>query len=221
MLKLACSLSILMASFNELFNDILTADKNSSRKTAREVRKLIYSFSEVDKYKLITSIIDNAPIEYAKIKEDWRQENFVIAISVMYFLHNKENQPDFLFPWLFKLLQHKNGNIRHAAVRMFENESGPLTYHIRFPGEESTILKLSSESADSILFELYVNLNNLMADFWKPSFKKHKYISLLPTGVYKSIQLILSHLEDNCGREYLEHLMKQNFMSGYITPLRD
>lgn len=196
-------------TFTELFKIILTADKEESRKAAREVRKLVYSSGEGSKYEIMASIIDNAPVEYGKIQENWRQENFTIAISVMYFLHRKENQPDFLFPWLFKLLKHENGHIRHAAVRMFENELGPLTYHIRFPNSRSGMLNLSRKRADFILFELYINLNNLMADFWKPEYKRYKYISSLPTGVYKSIQLILTRLEEYCGREYLDHLIKQ------------
>ena len=188
-----------MKTFTELFNTILTADEETSRQAAREVRKLVYSSGEGDnKYELIVSIIENASVEYKKIIEEWRQENFVMAISVMYFLHNRENQPDFLFPWLFQLLQHKNGNIRHAAVRMIEHELGSLTYHIRFPGEKISRGELSSEQADQIIFGLRTNLNNLMASSWKDSYKKFKYIDNLPSGTYKSIQLILSVLDDYC-----------------------
>lgn len=208
-----------MKTFTELFKLILTADKEESRKAAREVRKLVYSSHE-GKYELMASIIDKASVEYEKIKENWRQENFVIAISVMYFLHRKENPPDFLFPWLFKLLQHENGYIRYAAVRMFENELGPLTYHIRFPDRKSTISDLSPKHADYILFALYIKLNDLMADFWKPEYKRYKYIASFPTGVYKSIQLILSRLEEDCGKEYTGYLANQIIMTKHRIPVR-
>ncbi|OGI74599.1 hypothetical protein A3D42_00055 [Candidatus Nomurabacteria bacterium RIFCSPHIGHO2_02_FULL_41_18] len=199
-----------LKTFRELFNAILTADNNQSRLAARGVRKLLYS-SHGGQYKDIASIIENAPKEYAKINEDFRQENFVMAISVMYFLHNKENQPDFLFPWLFQLLQHENGNIRQAAVRMIGHELGPLTYHIRFPGEKSDFHKFSLGQAGSILFGLFTNLNNLAANLWKPEYRKCKYIDSLPTGPYKSIQLILSHMEDDCGtNKFLEYQGRQN-----------
>ena len=131
-----------MITFPELFRAILTADKDESRQAARGVRKFLYSSNgkSKDDYKNesrdIKDIINRAPGEYAKIAENWRQENFVIAISVIYYLHDeKQNQPDFLFPWLFNLLQHKNGNVRHAAVRMIDHEMGTLTVHLRFPGE--------------------------------------------------------------------------------------
>ncbi|GEM_PF-544029 len=185
--------------FTELFKSILTADKDSSRKAAREIRKLLYSARDGGKYKDIASIIENAPTEYVKIAEDWRRENFVMAVSVMYFLHNRENKPDFIFPWLFQLLQHKNGNIRHASVRMIEHELGALTYHIRFPGEKISHRELSPEQADRIIFGLRINLNNLALSSWKNSYKKFKYIDRLPSGTYKSVQLILSLLEDYYG----------------------
>ena len=187
-----------MKTFTELFNTILTADEETSRQAAREVRKLVYSSGENEKYKCIASIIENAPAEYVKIIEGWRQENFVMTISVMYFLHNRENQPDFLFPWLFQLLQHKNGNIRHSAVRMIEHELGPLTYHIRFPDEKISRRELSPEQADRIIFGLRTNLNNLATSFWKDSYRKFKYLDRLPSGTYKSVQLILSLLDDYC-----------------------
>ena len=197
-------------TFRELFNTVLTADNNQSCLAAREVRKFLYS-SHGGQYKDIASIIENAPKEYEKISEDWRRENFVVAVSVMYFLHDKESQPDFLFPWLFQLLQHENGNIRQSAVRMIGHELGPLTYHIRFPGEKSSFHKFSPEQADCILFGLFANLNNLVANLWEPSYKRCKYIDSLPTGPYKSIQLILSNMEDDCGSEkFSEYRDRQN-----------
>ena len=196
-----------MKTFLECFNIILTGDINSSRQAARQVRKLVYSSGEGDRFKIVASIIDNAPKEYVKISEDWRQENFVVAISVIYFLHDKESHPDFLFPWLFNLIQHPKGNIRHAAVRMFESELGPLTMHIRFPNEKSIYLgKLSPELADSILFGMFANLNELANELWQPFYKKYKYISSLPSGAYKSVQMVLSELEEDCGKDYMSRL---------------
>ena len=186
-------------TFTELFKTILTADKDKSRKAARRVRGFLYSsHSEGESIKTFVHIIENAPEEYAKIKEDWRQENFVIAISIIYYLHNRENQPDFLFPWFFQLLQNKNGNIRHAVVRMIQHELGSLTYHIRFLGRESGYSGLSKKQADGILLGLRADLDSLAANSWKQAYKKYKYVDELPSGTYKSIELILSLLDDYC-----------------------
>lgn len=199
-----------MKTFIECFKIILSGDRDASRQAARQVKKLLYSSADGGKYKVIASIIENAPKEYEKISENWRRENFVIAVSVLYFLHDKESCPDFLFPWLYNLIQDQNGNIRYSAVRMFENELGPLTVHIRFPSKKSSYFReLSPEQADRILFEMFVNLMNLIKYLWKPTYKKYKYISSLPSGPYKSVQMVLGHLEEDCGKEYMARLVRR------------
>ena len=184
-------------TFPELFNIILTGNKENSRKAARGVRKLLYGSSTGGNYDDIKSIIANAPDEYLNIFEDWREENFVMAVSVLYFLHDRESRPDFLFPWLFHLLQDKNGNVRHAAARMLKNELGPLTVHIRVPDYKQD--KSKTERSNFILLNLFISLNNLLVDLWKPAYKKYKYVSSLPTCPYKTIQMVLCEMEDDCG----------------------
>ena len=66
--------------------------------------------------------------------------------------------------------------------------------------------ELFSAIADRILFELFANLNNLAVDSWKPTYKKYKYISSLPSGPYKSIQMVLSSIENDCGKDYMVKL---------------
>lgn len=194
-------------TFVELFDIILTGNKDDSRKAAREVRKLLYSSHSGGEYDEIKAIIENAPDRYSEIKEEWREENFVVAVSVLYFLHDKESQPDFLFPWLFHLLQHKRGNIRQSAVRMIGNELGPLTVYIRCPGYKTDDPDdIKPEQADYILLQLFTALKILLADLWEPKYKKYKYIDALPACPYKSVQMVLSGLEDDCGRKYMKQL---------------
>lgn len=197
-----------MNTLKESFKITLTGDKEASRMAARAVRKLVYSsHGGGDTYKDIKNIINSAPSEYTKIFEEWRRENFVMAISVIYFLHDRESHPDFLFSWLFHLLQHPRGNIRYAAVRMLEHELGPLTYHIRFPNEKpSHFNKLSSEQADAILYALFINLNELLSILWQPKYKRYKYIGSLPAGPYKSVQMVLGRLEEDCSERYIAQL---------------
>lgn len=209
-----------MNTIKECFDTILRGNKSDSRLAARRVRKLLYSSkSGRDEFIDIKNIVNDAPGEYAKISEEWRQENFVVAVSVIYYLHGKEEQPDFLFPWLFQLLQHSNGVIRYASVRMLSNEIGPLTFHIRFPGERSILGdRLKPEQADSILHSLFVNLNGLLVVLWQTKYKRYKYIDSLSASPYKSVQMVLAELEESCGKKYIDHLVGGNSENGVRHP---
>lgn len=189
-----------MNTIKECFDIILSGNKDNSHLAARRVRKLLYgSRSGRDRFNDIVSLVNNAPHQYAKISEDWRQENFVAATSVIYYLHDREEQPDFLFPWFFQLLQHPNGVIRYAAVRMFTNELGPLTVHLRVPGYKSERLK--PEQSNKILHTLFMSLNGLLAALFEQKYKKYKYIDSLPTSPYKSVQMVLAKLEEYRGEQ--------------------
>lgn len=189
-------------TFTDLFDVIVNGDKEESRKAARGVKKLLHSSKSREKYNEIKSIIENAPNEYENIIEGWRMENFVVAVSVLYFLHGKENEPDFLFPWLLYLLKHQNGNIRNSARHMIENELGPLTFHIRCPEYKHS--KSKSKKSDHILLGLYLSLNKLLGDFWEPKYKKYKYVDSLPACPYKTIQLILCRMHELYDEAYME-----------------
>ena len=194
-----------VSTIKKCFDVILNGNKSDSHLAARRVRKLLYGSQDGrDKFKAIKNIINYAPNEYGKISEDWRQENFVVAVSVIYYLHNREESPDFLFPWLFELLQHSNGTIRYATVRMFSNELGPLTVYIRVPGFKSDRLK--PEQANNILHSLFVNLNGLLVALCEPKYRKYKYVDSLPASPYKSVQMVLAKMRECCGEEYLNRL---------------
>jgi hypothetical protein len=199
-----------MDTIKECFETILNRDKEESRMAARRVRKAIYSApvqGRENKFEDIKNIINNAAQTYAGISEDWRQENFVMAVSVIYFLHEETKHPDFLFPWFFQLLQHPNGYIRHSAVKMFTNELGPLTVYIRIPDyKPSKEDRVGPKESEEILYHLFLNLDRLLDSLWEPRFKRYKYVDSLPVGSYKSVQMVLAEMEDMCGKEYIDAL---------------
>ncbi len=206
-----------MNTIKECFKIILQGNKEESRQAARQVKKLLYASRTKDKYEDIKKLVKGASKEYDKISEDWRQENFVMAVSVIYFLHDREDDPDFLFPWLFQLLLHSNGTIRYAAVRMLSFELGPLTIYIRIPDfKPNGMTNLKPKQADAIIFSLFVHLNKLLKKVWKPKYKKYKYISSLPTSPYKSIQMVIARIEELCGDGYMSYLVKKYNERSYL-----
>jgi len=206
-----------MNTIKECFEEILRGNKDESRRAARRVRKLVFGSEVNDKYQDIKNLVENAPAVYEKISEDWRRENFTVAVSVIYFLRDKEAKPNFLFPWLFQLLLHPNGVIRYASVRMLSLELGPLTVYIRIPDfKPGGLTGLKPEQADTILLSLFMDLNKLLGIVWKPAYKKYKYISSLPIGPYKSIQMVMARIEELCGAEYVGKLAEQYRLKSYL-----
>lgn len=219
-----------MTTIKQCFKVILRGNEEQSQKAARQVRKLVYGSQDRSIYTDIKRQVNSAPKQYIKIKEDWRQENFVVAVSVIYFLHDRDAKPDFLFPWLFVLLEHNDGVIRYAAVRMIENELGSLTVHVRCPEVKFGRGHIKPEQADKILFSMWMSLNLLLRKLVKPSYRKYKYISSLPSSPYKSVQMVLGRMEDDCGEGYLEKLAEKyqqeqvrqpTLTNEYISKARD
>jgi len=194
-----------MNTIKECFEVILKGDESESRHAARRVRELLYGARSGNYIFLdIKNAVNQASFEYAKVIEEWRQEDFVVAISVIYYLHDQRDNPDFLFPWLFQMLQHSNGVIRYAAVRMFKNELGPLTVHLRCPEYKQS--KLKSERSDMILRSLFSGLNGLLTILCRQEYDTFKYIDSLPASPYKSVQMVLADMEESCGQGYFDDL---------------
>lgn len=176
------------------FEVVLGGDKEESRLAARRVRFLLYK-QDVD-FKEIKDLVRESPERYGQIDEDWRQENFVVAVSVLYYLRDNRNDYDIYLPWFLWLLQHKNGNIRHATVRMLTDAIIYLTRHLRISNYKS--LEFDSKEADRTLDSLHFNLRCLLDILHESRFEKYEYIESLPSSPYKSVQQVLSKMEDCC-----------------------
>ena len=47
---------------------------------------------------------------------------------------------------------------------------------------------------------------------WKPEYGRYKYVSSLPAGPYKSVQMVMARIEELCGVEYMEKLKSAPFL---------
>ncbi len=196
-----------MNTITQCFTTILTGAEPESKTVARSVRKLVFAANRPRNDRSeITRIIETAPEVYESIQEEWRQEYFVVATSILYFLKDEALPIERFFPWHFHLLQHPRGNIRQSVVRMLSHDLGPLTVHIRVPDYTTMHMEFTPEHADAVLFDLFQNLQNLAEDYYKPTYKRYKYVQSLPIGTYKSVQLVLGYMEDLCGKAYIARL---------------
>ena len=198
-----------MITIKQCFIIILTGNEKDSREAKKKVRKVLYSSGENKRgeFEDIVKEIENASTTYQNINEDWRKQNFVGAITTIYYLHDKEIERDFLFPWLLMLLDSDDGIIRYSAVKMISTELGPLTTHLRCPEYGQTQEKI--EIYNEILEFLFANLYFLARNFWDPKYKKYKYVDKLPSCKLKSVEMLLTQMRDNCGDEYMEKLERK------------
>lgn len=185
----------------ECFKIILEGERAASKNASRKTHKIISMMKRPD-YDYLVEMVMDSPHQYMSISEGWRQENFVMAISSTFFLAD-EAQHGHLFPWLFQLLQHDNGNIRYAAVRMFETCFGPMTYHIRFPDDPEQYKDYRMDN--TLLKELFMSLHGLLSVYWDARYEQYEYINSLPSSQYKSIQMALVTLEDMCGEGFFDN----------------
>jgi hypothetical protein len=197
-----------MYNIKQIFEEIINGDKKKSTEACRGLRKFVYSRQgEKNKYDGIQKIIDNAPETYKNLLNEWQQENFVLGISIIYFLRETKNKVDYLFDWLYKLLEHSNGIIRYSAIKMLEHDLGSLTVHTRHPGHTSDEVK--PKKAEEILFLMFNTLNHLSNKYFLPKYKKFKYVQSLPASSYKSIQMVLGTLDDYCGDKFFTKIVSK------------
>ena len=208
-----------MSSIRGCFDIILHGNKKQSGIAARQVRRLLYGresslSSGKSKYADIHYVLSNVQKIYSKISEPWRIENYVVAISVIYYLRENILGPEHYFSWFYDLLLHPRGNIRYAAVRMIEFELGPLTVYIRILNFKSyhDNDQITPEKADEILFSLFVKLNDLLDKTWKSGYNKYRYVDSLPVGPCKSIQMVIVKMEERCGENYMNQLHKKYYI---------
>jgi hypothetical protein len=202
----------------ECFDIILKGNKKDSHVARLSLRKIVYSNYKTSEYKVIVRIVKDALRIYEKIDEEWRQENFIVALSTIYFLRDyKKYPPDHLFPLFLGLLQHSNGNIRYATVRMLRDEIIFLSIYLRLPEEEKKGDRQRKLEFDHILYWLYVGLIRLsdVIETWKKvDYEKYKYIDEIPSSSYKSVQMVIANMIEFCGEENIEAMNREMTLRG-------
>jgi transposase-like protein len=89
----------------EAYQKILYGTEPEAKKAWQSMRKLVYSGGH-GKYDEIKEELENVKENYKNIVEDWRREYYISSISIMYFLHHKESDPNFFLPFLLGLLEN-------------------------------------------------------------------------------------------------------------------
>lgn len=128
------------------------------------------------------------------------------AIGEEYF----EDWADFLL----KYIQHPSGKIRQAVIHATEYLILDIAVDLRYVSERGKDLTpdlKESVAKNRARFGCFVmTVEDLLDRYYEPRFKKYKYVSSLPIGVYKSLNKLIA--EVLLRSEYYEKLY-QDFLN--------
>ncbi len=131
---------------------------------------------------------------FEQIKDANHQAYFINTLKWPLYAIGYENF-DVFAKFFLRYIQHPSGKIRQAIIKAVDYLIFDLTlgidgnyYHEEKSKEE--IKKIADR--DKIRFGLFVTIiERLEEKYYEPKFKRYKYISSLPVGVYKSLQILI------------------------------
>lgn len=130
---------------------------------------------------------------------------------------NFENWAGFLLSYI----QHPSGKIRQAVIHASEYLISSIIVGLRHGEKEKKLTPDIKESVkkNKMRFGAFVmEVENLIDQYQRPRFKKYKYVSSLPTGVYKSLNKLIT--EVLLRSEYYEKLY-QNLLNELRAKRKD
>ena len=182
-----------------LINKILDSERSEAEAAAQEFKRALSAANSKPDLECILRTVLNAPSVYPQIQEEWRQELFVQFVESIYFLGFDREKPGYFLAWLFQLLQHKSEKVRDAAVKMFNLEIITLIPNQDHP---KTCPDIDPKRANELIIELLNNLDQLSYDTYIPEYDKWERIEDLPNSVYKSVEIVKAHLNNEMGESF-------------------
>lgn len=183
--------------------------KNGSRVEVKNAQKEIEKFWHVGYYTLKDRGAGKKAFEIFlkeirqidEIKDLDHQYYFINVLKWPFWIIGRDNFEE-LSTFALKYMQHPSGKIRQAMV----NATGYLIMDLNF-GDFCNLEKESQEETekrvkkDKQYFGQFVDrVFGLINQYYEPKFNRIKYISSLPTGVYKSLEKLLT-----------EHLLQSDY----------
>lgn len=142
---------------------------------------------------------------FEQIKDADHQAYFINTLKWPLYAIGYENF-DVFARFFLRYIQHPSGKVRQAIIRAVDYLIFDLTLDMnrnyQHKGKSKEALK-KIIARDRMRFGLFViTTERLEEEYYEPKFKRYKYISSLPAGVYKSLQILM--MEELLRSEYYE-----------------
>jgi hypothetical protein len=131
---------------------------------------------------------------FDEIEDADHQADFVSVLKWSFWAIGKEYF-DRWVDFVMKCIQHDSGKVRMQTIHSADILMLSLFRDSRSGGSESDKFERMAKTIDLIRFGLWVySVNQLLMVYHEPKFKRYKYVSSLPVGVYKSLQKFVNEV---------------------------
>lgn len=187
---------------------IITTDSPAEVKLAqKQVEKFWHDFyiPHREEGRLAFAVFWEEIENFEQIKDAEHQAYFINTLKWPLYAAGEENF-EFIAEFFLKYIQHPSGKIRQAIIRAADYliyglilDAGRYHRDLVKPGVNLQELV----ARDKRRFGILVMIAERLAEkYFEPKFKRYKYISSLPAGVYKSLEIFIA--ENLLRSEYYE-----------------
>lgn len=124
--------------------------------------------------------------------------------------------------FVLKCIQHPSGKIRQAIIHITDVLVTSLDVYVFHKNETKTEeeKRMIRETINLQRFgRLVMSVEDLVQHYYEPKYKRYKYVSSMPIGIYKSLQILItekllpSEHYENLYKEFLHNLQVNSFKS--------
>jgi len=185
--------------------------KTGNKEEAKEAQKQIEKYwHDRKKDKKDFCVFLDEIRKFEQIKDIDCQVKFIGALKWAFWAIGEENFKEFS-EFILKYIQHPSGKIRQAIINACSPLVFKITLKIKFEDEKGST-KGKTKKEDLMRFGRFVDeVIRLIEKYFEPKYRRYKYVSSLPPGVYKSLQKLIS--EEILRSEYQESLYNEYKMN--------
>lgn len=185
--------------------------KTGSREEAREAQKSIgrywhnSGFKDREKIKKAFSIFLDEIKMFEKIK-DIDHKAYFISVLKWPILSLGEEYFEQWEEFILKQIQNESGKIRQAIIRAAEYLMLDIAYDLTSSPKLNQKEKERNEKNKDRFCNFARKIELLLEKYDEPRFSKYKKISAIPTGIFKSLQILI-----------VEHVLRSEFYKKLYT----
>ncbi len=211
-------------NIKELINIIKTGGKQEVKKAQKAIASAWHNFyipHREEGRKAFGVFLDEIK-NFDQIQDVDHQAYFISSLKWAFWIFG-EKYFETWAEFLLKCIQHPSGKIRQSIlhnsdilIMSLSEFLGPR--HVQ-TGPEDEVKTIRQVISLQRFGRLVMDAEDLLHRYYKPKYNRYKYVSSMPAGIYKSLQILItqkllrSEYYENLYKEYLQNLQMSNLKS--------